>query len=87
LKREYDTAVRYLRQALERNEAVTYPRLFLAASYVELGQTEDAEWEITQLEVTNPDMRVLHLAKARIFEDETDMQRFLEALRKAGLPE
>lgn len=87
LKREYDKAVPYLQQALERNEAVTYPRLFLAASYVELGQNEDAEWEITQIQVTNPDMRILHLARARNFKNETDMQRFLDALRLAGLPE
>ncbi len=86
-KGQYGMAVNYLHQALERNEAVTYPRLFLAASYVELGQTEDAAWEITQLQMTNPDMRLLHLANAHQIADEVLMQRFLTDLRKAGLPE
>ncbi len=86
-KGQYSKAVDYLHQALERNEAVTYPRLFLAASYVELGQIEDAAWEITQLQMTNPDMRLLHLANAHQIADEVLMQRFLTDLRKAGLPE
>jgi len=86
-KGQYGKAVDYLHQALERNEAVTYPRLFLAASYVELGQTEDAAWEIIQLQMTNPDMRLSHLASAHQIVDEVLMQRFLTDLREAGLPE
>jgi adenylate cyclase len=84
---EYDKAVSYLRQALERNDAMTYPRLFLAASYVELGQTEDAEWEITQLQMSRPHFTLSHLYKTMPIGDEKLLDRLFNDLRSAGLPE
>jgi adenylate cyclase len=84
---EYDKAVSYLRQALERNDAVTYPRLFLAASYMELGQTEDAEWEITQLQMSRPHFTLSHLQKTMPIGNEKLRDRLFNNLRSAGLSE
>jgi adenylate cyclase len=83
----YPEAIEALQDAIEHNEGVLYPRLFLAASYVRLGQQDDAEWEIEQVEITNPDTTLTHLANTFPIKNEDEMNTFLEDLRKAGLPE
>jgi tetratricopeptide (TPR) repeat protein len=83
----YPEAVEALQEALERNENALYPRLFLAASYVRLGQQDDAKWEIEQIQILNPDTTLTHLANTFPVKDENEMNAFLEDLRKAGLPE
>jgi adenylate cyclase len=84
---EYDRAVSYLQEAIERNEAVGIPRLFLAASYVNLGQLEEAEWEITQAKMTHPEYTYTHLQKIMPIGDKELFDRFFHDLRSAGLTE
>ena len=86
-KGEYDKAIPYLRDAIERNNEVGYPRLFLAASYVRLGQAEDAEWEITQVQMLRPEYTLTHLHKTMPIGDENLRNRLFDDLRSAGLPE
>jgi tetratricopeptide (TPR) repeat protein len=86
-KGEYDKAAPYLRDAIERNPAVGYPRLFLAATYVNLGDMEDAEWEITQVQMSHPEYALSHVQKAYPIVDQKLMDRFLVDLRAAGLSE
>ncbi len=50
----YMEAVKALQEALQRNEQALLPRLYLAASYIKLGQQDDAEWEIEQLKMQVP---------------------------------
>ena len=57
----YERAVEYLQQALDRNQLPGQPRLFLLASFVQLGQQDDAEWEVAQLEVSHPEITLSHL--------------------------
>jgi len=85
--RRYPEATEALQEALERNEHALYPRLFLAASYIRLGKQDDAEWEIEQIQILNPDTTLTHLANTFPVKDEDVMNAFLEDLRKAGLPE
>jgi len=84
---EYDKAVSYLQEAIERNEAVGIPRLFLAASYVNLGELEDAEWEITQAQMTHPEYTYTHLQKIMPIGDKKLFDRLFHDLRSAGLTE
>jgi adenylate cyclase len=84
---EYDKAVSYLQEAIERNEAVGIPRLFLAASYVNLGELEDAEWEITQVQMTHPEYTYTHLQKIMPIGDKKLFDRLFHDLRSAGLTE
>jgi len=84
---EYEKAVSYLLQALERNESAGYPRLFLAASYVNLGQVDDAEWEITQAQVAHPEYTYSHLQKTVPIGNKKLLDRFFSDLRTAGLTE
>ena len=82
---DYEKAVLYLEQALERNEAPSQPRLYLAASYVQLGQIEDAEWEVTELEMFHPEITISHMQRLLPIRDEDLRDRLLSDLRTAGL--
>ncbi len=83
----YEEAVDALQNALERNEQVLLPRLYLAASYVRLGQQDDAEWEIVQVNIQYPDVRLSLMANILPYEDEDNMNAFMDDLRKAGVQE
>ena len=82
----YEDSVKNLKDALERNESVLLPRLFLAASYVRLGRLDDAEWEIEQLGILRPGNTISHLTNTLPYENKDQMHAFLEDLQKAGLP-
>ena len=84
---KYDEAIQYLKDAIQRNENSLHPRLYLAASYVRLGQLEDAKWEITQTEILNPTTTISLLANTLAIKDRQQLDLFLEDLRKAGLSE
>ena len=84
---KYEEAVTHLKQALERNETVLLPRLFLAASYSRLGRQDDAEWEIDQVNILRPNSSLKMLASTVPFEDRKKVDALLEELRKAGLPD
>jgi len=83
----YERAVEYLQQALERNEFPGHPRLFLLASFVQLGQLDDAEWEVTQLEMSHPEFTLSHLQTLFPITDKELLEKFVSDLKAAGLPE
>jgi tetratricopeptide (TPR) repeat protein len=83
----YKQAAEYLLQALERNETPSHPRLFLVASYVQLGQQDDAEWEVMQLETSHPEMTLSHLQQTLPISDGELRNRLLNDLRSAGISE
>ena len=82
----FDGAIEALEEARARNEQVITIRLFLAASYVQAGRLDDAEWEVEEIRVLNPEETLSHLRKGPI-ESQDLLDRFIEDLRKAGLPE
>lgn len=85
---QYERAIEELQKALARNENAVPPRLFLAASFSQLKMKDDAEWEVDQIMVINPDFTLSHLAKAAPpFEDKEQLERVMHDLRTAGLPE
>ena len=86
LKR-YPEAVEALKHALERNENVLLPRLYLAASYEALGKHDDAIWEIDQLRVSYPRLAISEVARTSAVADPELLNRLLTHLRAAGLPE
>ena len=84
---DYQKATQYLQQALQRNEAPWAPRIFLIASLVQLGQQEDAEWEIMELEVSNPEVTLSHLQAVQVIVDTDLRNRLTDDLRSAGIAE
>jgi adenylate cyclase len=81
----YQQAAEYLKQALERNGTASGPRLFLIASYVELGQHDDAEWEVMQLEISNPNATLLQLPQILPISDAVLRDKLIDDLKVAGL--
>lgn len=83
----YDNAIPYLKQALVRNEQALLPRIVLAACYVRLEQLEDAQWEIEQLMIHYPDITRSVIVNDLAYEDDSRLEKLLDDLGKAGLPE
>jgi TolB-like protein/DNA-binding winged helix-turn-helix (wHTH) protein/tetratricopeptide (TPR) repeat protein len=81
----YDEAIEALTRAQERNENAMPVRLFLAASYVRAGRQDDAEWEVEQIRVANPDETLSYIAKSIPIGPDQMKKHFLDDLRSAGL--
>jgi adenylate cyclase len=58
----------------------------LAAAYSLLGREEDAKMEVAKVLKTDPNMSLKWIEKRLMFRDQDDRNRFINALRKAGLP-
>lgn len=83
----FDEAIATLQKATKQNESALSPRLYLAAIYARLGRTEDASWEISQIQIADPDIALSNLSALAPFEQKQMLTRLTEDLRKAGLPE
>ena len=83
----YEHAVEILAKAIERNESALAPHLFLAASYIGLDQQDDAEWEIEQIRVIDPEYTTSKYKSMARMAKENELNRFLNDFRKAGLPD
>lgn len=81
----YDKAIEALTKAQERNENAMPVRLFLAASYVRAGRQDDAEWEVEQIRMTNPEETISYIAKSVPIGPDRLKEHFLDDLRSAGL--
>ena len=81
----YDDAIATLEAARERNPNLWSARLFLAASYVDVGRIGDAEWEISEILVANPGFSLTSIGEYVPYENPDDLQHFAAALEKAGL--
>lgn len=83
----YKQAIEPLEKAQTRNENAIPVKLFLAATYVNTDRQDDAEWAIEQIRVLNPSSTISHLSNTMILNESTLKAKFLDDLRKAGLPE
>lgn len=83
----YDKAITALEKAQARNENAVPIKLFLTASYIKAGRTEDAEWTAEQLQMINPNTTISHTDKTIPMANTKLKKSFLDDLRKSGLPE
>ena len=84
---KYDTALRFLQLALERNENARVVKQMLAATFVALGRTDDAAWEIEELQTNFPGVSITFLERETSMKDVALKDRFFGHLRQAGLPD
>lgn len=85
--KQYEVAVPYLEEALERNPASWNPSLYLIACYVEMGRLEDAEWVVTEMEIQRPEINLTHLIEIMPLNEPALRERLFSALRQAGMNE
>ena len=82
-----EEAVARLLRCIERAPMFPVARLFLACVYVELGRLGDAEEQIRVLRGIEPRYTAAMVRARYYYSDEANQSRFLENLRKAGMPE
>ncbi len=75
------------KKAIELNPQFARGHQRLAAVYGQMGLIEDAEWEAAELLTLEPDFTLARARETATFQNPADLARYIEGLRKAGLPE
>ncbi|MEE8608047.1 MAG: adenylate/guanylate cyclase domain-containing protein [Nitrospiraceae bacterium] len=83
----YEDAVAALQRSLERNPNSIYTWTGIAAVYSDAGRESEAQKAAAEILRINPKFSVRTWAKAWPFKDDAVLEKRLDALRKAGLPE
>ena len=86
LAEQYDKAVEYARQAIEANPEFTDNYAVLAAACGQLDRGPEAGAALDELRRRMPDLTASDDRLQRPFRRSADRNRFLDGLRKAGLP-
>ena len=83
----YEEAASALTKLVQRNPQFLRGRLLLAATYGQLGRTSDAEWEAMEAASLLDGLSIAQQRKIVPYKRQADVNRYLEGLKKAGLPE
>lgn len=83
----YEEAITAFQQVLEKNPHFLGAHLLLAASYGQLDSIEDAEWEAAEVLTLEPNFSWRAERERSQYKNPADLERLIEGMRKAGLPE
>ena len=81
----YEEAIAAFKKALTRNPNLLPAHVNLAVIYSELGREEEARAEVAEVLRINPNFSLEVLRQRLPYKDPADLERYLAALRKAGL--
>jgi adenylate cyclase len=81
----YEEAISEYKEALHRTPDSTMPRLGLAATYSWMGREKEAQNEAAEVLRIDPKFSLENYAKPLLFKNQSDLDRYIDALRKAGL--
>jgi len=84
---KYDEAVKFYKRLLQVQPNHFIAHLGLTATYSMMGRLEDARAQATQVLRIIPKFSLESFAKKMRFKNPADVDRFIDALRKAGLPD
>jgi adenylate cyclase len=88
LLKQYREAQQWLREATGRAPKHPYGHAWLAATYAQLGQLEDARAQAAEVLRLNPEYKINATHRVTsAFKRTEDMDHLADGLRKAGLPE
>ena len=85
VKGDYKTALEHLKREQNEDAILTLP--WLAATYSELGMMDEARATVKRMRALNPAVSETLLRQLWNMRSKADTDRFIGALRKAGLPE
>lgn len=83
----YEEAAENFEKALEKNPNVPWPRKLLIAAYGQLERVDDAEWELEELRAQGYEISISDFVETTNLQSPVYVDRFVEGLRKAGVPE
>ena len=83
----YDEAISALQRSLARNPDHFSPHRTLAVIYSELGRMAEARAEVTEMLRISPNVSLSGQSQRMPFRDPAVLERYMDGLRKAGLPE
>ena len=81
----FEEAVSAYKKAIQLAPDNIYPHIFLAATYIQMGQEKEARAEAAEVLRIDPKFSVDYLAKVLSYKDQSVNDRTVDALRKAGL--
>jgi adenylate cyclase len=87
LARRYEEALAVGRQLLQRDPKQMLTRLSVAATLVEMGRLEEGRAEIAELLRIDPKYNMNVVQRSFPWKDQTEVDRLIDSLRKAGLPD
>ncbi|UCH41416.1 MAG: tetratricopeptide repeat protein [Gammaproteobacteria bacterium] len=87
LTERYDEALSLLQESVERNPGFDRSHLNLAALLAQTGRLEDAAWSVEEALAINPDITLAKERRDTLYLRKNDVEHFIGALRKAGVPE
>jgi adenylate cyclase len=82
---QYEESVSAYKKAIYKQPTLLFTRIGLAASYVHLGQEEEAHAEAAEVLKIDPEFSLERYAKTLPFKNKADTDRYVGALRNAGL--
>ncbi len=82
---QYDEAILASKKALDRNSNYLPAHAFLSASYSSLGREAEANAAAEEVLRINPKFSLESYAKTLPYKNKADIERYITALRKAGL--
>ncbi len=87
----YEEAIEAFERVLERAQKGEYPPLFahlyLSAAYIKFGRDEEARVHAAEVLGINPKFSLESYAKTLHYKNKADIEDYVAALRKAGLPD
>jgi adenylate cyclase len=83
----YEEAVAEFKKSVELAPESVFSRLGLTAAYSSLGYQEQARAEAAEILRLDPKFTLASHAKGLLYKNKADTERYIAALRKAGLPE
>ena len=84
---DYEAAISDFETAAERSPTAMFVRWWLAASYAQIGQQDDAEWQVEEMNSLGFKSNIRTIIDTGYFQDPTYVARYKEGLRKAGIPD
>jgi Tfp pilus assembly protein PilF len=84
---QHEKALDLCKRALERNPDQLFAHITLAAAYSELGRTGEASASATEALRIKPNFNLEWFEKMLPWKNKADVDRFFDALRKAGIPD
>jgi len=84
---QYEEAIALCKKAVDRNPDEMFAHVTLAAIYSEVGRGEEASASVTEVLKIKPNFNLEWFEKMLPWKNKADVDRMVDALRKAGIPD